>query len=76
VVRIIHMRTLHIGPDELLVGAKIHFEDDLDVPRISTAIDTVEAAIREALPTARVIYIEPDVTRESMTDPTRRTFQP
>jgi cation diffusion facilitator family transporter len=70
VVRVIHMRTLHIGPEELLVGAKIQLADDLDVPRIAAAIDSVEDAIRERVPTARVIYLEPDVARKSATDPT------
>jgi divalent metal cation (Fe/Co/Zn/Cd) transporter len=63
VSRLIHLRTLHLGPDELLVGAKIEFERDLDVPELARAIDAVEASIREAVGEARVIYIEPDVHR-------------
>jgi cation diffusion facilitator family transporter len=59
VVRIIHLRTLHLGPEELLVGAKL----ELDAPStdaLAAAIDTVEARVRAAVPIARVIYIEPD----------------
>ena len=59
--RIIHMKTLHLGPEELLVAVKIA------VPRSETAADLArhinetEARIREALPIARLIYIEPDI---------------
>jgi cation diffusion facilitator family transporter len=61
--RVIHMRTLHLGPDELLVAAKL----DVDAPSVEAAaraIDDVEARIRAAVPIARVIYLEPDLYRE------------
>jgi divalent metal cation (Fe/Co/Zn/Cd) transporter len=61
--RLIHMRTLHLGPDELLVALKLEFSSDLDVPGVASAIDAVEAAIRQRVPIARLIYIEPDVGR-------------
>jgi divalent metal cation (Fe/Co/Zn/Cd) transporter len=60
--RIIHRRTLHLGPDELLVAAKVEL-DSPSVPNLTRAIDTVEARIRAAVPIARVIYLEPDVYR-------------
>jgi cation diffusion facilitator family transporter len=61
--RIVHLKTLHLGPDELLVAAKIAVpaaDTALDVAR---AIDAAEAAIRAAEPIARVIYLEPDILR-------------
>jgi cation diffusion facilitator family transporter len=60
--RIIHLRTLHLGPDELLVAAKVEF-DSRSVPDLAGAIDAVEARIRAAVPIARVIYVEPDLYR-------------
>jgi cation diffusion facilitator family transporter len=60
--RIIHLRTLHLGPDELLVAAKAEL-DSPSVPDLTRAIDTVEARIRAAVPIARLIYLEPDVYR-------------
>ena len=60
--RIIHLRTLHLGPDELLVAAKL----DLDAPSVDAvaqAINVIEARIRAAVPIARVIYLEPDLYR-------------
>lgn len=60
---VIHLRTQHIGPDELLVGAKLAFDNSLDVPGLATAINEVEHRVRQAVPTARVIYIEPDIER-------------
>jgi len=61
VERIIHMRTMHLGPDELLVAAKIAVRHDDTAAEVARAIDAAEARIREAVPIARVIYLEPDV---------------
>jgi cation diffusion facilitator family transporter len=63
VVRLIHLRTEHIGPEELLVGAKVEFSADLSVAQLADAVDVVERDIREQVPEARVIYIEPDISR-------------
>jgi cation diffusion facilitator family transporter len=63
VERLIHLRTEHLGPDELLVGAKVSFLDHLTVPQLAAAIDRVEAGVRAVVPAARIIYIEPDVLR-------------
>ncbi|HVT77726.1 MAG TPA: cation diffusion facilitator family transporter [Acidimicrobiales bacterium] len=61
--KLIHMRTEHLGPEELLVGAKIEFVDCMEAPALAAAIDDVEVAIRAAVPAARIIYIEPDIFR-------------
>ena len=60
---VIHMKTLYLGPDELLVAAKVAFPKATRLTDIAKAIDEVETEIREAVPVARVIYIEPDVYR-------------
>jgi cation diffusion facilitator family transporter len=58
---LIHMRTLYLGPEELLVGAKVAFASKRKLADVAAAINALEARIREAVPTARVIFIEPDV---------------
>ncbi len=58
---LIHMKTLYLGPDELLVAAKIAFAGNTKMTDVATSIDNVEEAIRAAVPVARVIYLEPDV---------------
>jgi cation diffusion facilitator family transporter len=58
---LIHMRTLYLGPDELLVGAKVAFASKKKLADVAAAINALEARIREAVPIARVIFIEPDV---------------
>jgi cation diffusion facilitator family transporter len=60
---IIHMKTLYLGPDELMVAAKLAFAAEEKVGTVAAAIDTIEARIRAVVPEARVIYIEPDVHR-------------
>ncbi|HEX7096330.1 MAG TPA: cation diffusion facilitator family transporter [Acidimicrobiales bacterium] len=61
--RLIHLRTQHIGPDELLVGAKVHFREDLSAEALADAINDVELRVREAVPIVRPLYIEPDIYR-------------
>ncbi|MGX7761205.1 cation diffusion facilitator family transporter [Streptomyces angustmyceticus] len=65
VTRLIHMRTLHLGPEELLVAAKIAVRHDGTATQIAQAINAAEARIREAVPIARVIYLEPDIYDEA-----------
>jgi len=62
--RIIHLRTQHIGPDELLVAAKIDFDPTLSFRALTEEIDGVEARIRSALPFSAYVYVEPDVYEE------------
>lgn len=73
VSRVIHMRTLHLGPEELLVAAKVAVQHDDTATEIARAIDAAEARIREAEPIARVIYLEPDIYREPSADPAAPT---
>jgi cation diffusion facilitator family transporter len=59
--RVIHMRTMHLGPEELLVGVKIGVPRESDAAAVAASIDAAERAMREAEPTAQVIYVEPDI---------------
>jgi cation diffusion facilitator family transporter len=61
--RIVHLKTLHLGPEEVLVAAKIAVPASATATDIATAIDAGEAAVRTAEPAARVIYLEPDIWR-------------
>lgn len=58
---LIHMKTLYLGPEELLVGAKVAFAKSKKLVDVAASINALEGAIRTAVPAARVIYIEPDV---------------
>jgi cation diffusion facilitator family transporter len=60
---VIHMRTQHLGPEELLVAAKIAVRHDETAAGVARAIDEAEARVRAAVPIARVIYLEPDIRR-------------
>lgn len=60
---VIHLRTLHRGPEDVLVAAKIELVHG-DLPAIAAAIDAAEARIRAAVPAARLIYLEPDLLRK------------
>ena len=82
VARIIHLRTLHLGPDDVLLATKLEFTCDT-IPALADAIDTVEARVRSSAPITRLIYIEPDLydaARPSseelpMSDPTDATSE-
>ncbi|MHB1234966.1 MAG: cation diffusion facilitator family transporter [Microbacteriaceae bacterium] len=58
---IIHMRTLYLGPDELMVGVKVTFSAKRRLADIAAAIDGIEARIRARVPIATTIYVEPDI---------------
>lgn len=59
--QLIQLRTQHIGPDDILVGAKVEFDSDLSFRDLSAVINEVEASIRKAVPFSALIYIEPAV---------------
>ena len=61
--RVIHLRTLHVGPDELLVAAKIAVGGTDTAVQVAEAIDAAEAGVRAAVPTARYVFLEPDIDR-------------
>ena len=61
--RVIHLRTQYLGPEEMLVGAKIALAPNTDLVTVAAAIDRAEAAVRAAVPTAQMIYLEPDLDR-------------
>ncbi|ATY14631.1 cation transporter [Amycolatopsis sp. AA4] len=63
VERVIHIRTQYLGPDELLVAAKLALVPGLDTAAIATAIDDAEARVRAKVPVATLIYLEPDLDR-------------
>jgi cation diffusion facilitator family transporter len=64
--RLIHVRTMHLGPEELLVAAKVEFDGSLDFAGVSAAIDETEARIRATEANAKLVYLEP-----AMFDPSR-----
>lgn len=59
--RIIHMKTLYLGPDEFMVGAKVGVRAEMTAREISVAVNEAETRARAAVPAARVIYLESDV---------------
>lgn len=68
VERVIHMKTLYLGPDEILVAAKLAFPAAETMAHLAAGIDAAEQRIRDAVPAARVIYLEPDVDRGEAPD--------
>ena len=70
VQRVIHLRTQHVGPDEILVAAKIAYPGHLSMRRLAAAIDEAERSVRSVVPTVRWIFLEPDIDRgESTAEP-------
>ncbi len=63
VLRVIHLKTMHLGPEELLVAAKIAVEPSLTLPEVAQAIDAAEVRVRTAEPLAVQMYLEPDLDR-------------
>ena len=79
--RVIHLRTQYLGPDELLVAAKIAIPRTTVMERVASAIDDAERRVRQAVPEARLIYLEPDLDRpvgrrQVGVDPDAPEFEP
>ena len=70
VVRVIHMRTVHMSPDAILVAAKIAVRETDSAAQIAAGIDAAERRVRAAVPIAKTIYLEPDIYRPSEADHT------
>ena len=64
--KLIHMRTMHLGPEELLVAAKVSFAGSPTLTEVAAEIDAAERRIRSAVPAAAVIYLEPDLYRPEL----------
>ena len=56
---VVHLRTQHLGPDEILVGARVAFDPGLDVATVAAVVDEVEERVRAVVPAAHPIYVEP-----------------
>jgi divalent metal cation (Fe/Co/Zn/Cd) transporter len=67
--RVIHLRTLHVGPDTLLVAAKIGVRHDDSARSVAVGIDAAERRIRAAVPIAQQIFLEPDIYQAERADP-------
>lgn len=61
---VIHLRTMHLGPDDVLVAAKVAFPGETSVDTVAALVDAAEERIRAAVPAARLIYIETGVRRK------------
>ncbi len=68
--RVIHMRTVHMSPDSVLVAAKVGVRESDSARQITAGIDAAERRVREAVPIAKTIYLEPDIYRPSRPDQT------
>jgi cation diffusion facilitator family transporter len=69
VERVIHLRTLHIGPETLLVAAKIGVQPGQTAASVVAGIDAAERRIRAAVPIAELIFLEPDIYQPGRADP-------
>ncbi len=70
VCKVIHLRTLHVGPDTLLVAAKISVPHDDTAASVAAGIDAAERRIRAAVPIAELIFLEPDIYQAKRADAT------
>lgn len=65
VEKVIHIRTQYLGPDELLIAAKIGLASALTVAEVASEINEAESRVRAKVPAARLIYLEPDLERKT-----------
>src|SRR5262245_57558677 len=68
IARVIHMRTVHMAPDSVLVAAKVAVRENDSAEQITTGINSAERRVRAAVPIATTIYLEPDIYRPTAAD--------
>jgi cation diffusion facilitator family transporter len=68
--QVIHLRTVHMSPDAILVTAKVAIREDASARQITSGIDAAERRVREVVPIAKTIYLEPDIYRPQQPDHT------
>jgi hypothetical protein len=61
IAQLLQLHTMHLSPDELLVVAKVEMDPDLSADNLARVIDAAQARVRQAVPSARVVYLEPDL---------------
>lgn len=59
VLGLVHARTMHLGPAEIILALKVHFRPDMTVAALEARINELEARLRGAVPALRRIYVEP-----------------
>jgi cation diffusion facilitator family transporter len=59
VIEIIHLRTMHLGPEEVMLAIKVRFLGNLDTRTLELRINDIEARLRKELPRLKRIYVEP-----------------
>ena len=67
-VRVIHLRTVHIGPDSVLVTAKVAVRESDSAAQLTAGINAAEQRVRALVPTAKTIYLEPDIYQPDQAD--------
>ena len=63
VTAVLDLRTMHLGPDSVLVACEITFDQTLDTAGVEAAIDAVETAVEDVAPAADRIYVEAESQR-------------
>ncbi|WKT57502.1 cation diffusion facilitator family transporter [Candidatus Nitrosotenuis chungbukensis] len=62
--RVITMRTMHLGLDDILIGVQVNLIDNLDTDKIEVVTDIVEQKIMEIIPKANREHIFVEIERE------------
>jgi divalent metal cation (Fe/Co/Zn/Cd) transporter len=66
--RVIHLRTVHVGPESVLIAAKIAVRPTDTAAQIAAGINAIEQRVRAAVPIAETIYLEPDIYHPNLQD--------
>jgi len=63
ITRVIHIRSLHLGAEDILLAIKAEFSERLNVEQICNLINSLENEIRAQFPEVNKIFFEPDIFR-------------
>jgi cation diffusion facilitator family transporter len=70
--RIISLRTMHFGPQDVLVTIEVNLVDGLDTDKIESVIDTIEQKVKQAIPYVNPSKIYVELEHDRLSDSYRR----
>jgi len=54
--------TVHMGPQEIVAGLSIEFEDHLTAPEIEACVERIEARLKKEMPEITRLFVKPQTT--------------
>jgi divalent metal cation (Fe/Co/Zn/Cd) transporter len=69
---LVHLRTMHLGPDHLIVAARVAFSDEISADRAEDVADDIDRRLAGRLPLVPHVFLDPTQTPSGSRPAARR----